>query len=281
MKHELKLHFITGLPRSGSTLLSAILKQNPQIYTSGITSPLCDFFTKLENTFSIRKNESQLFLQQQQKENILKGLFHNYYQHLPKKQIQIDINRFWLIHIHTILHLFPNTKFICCVRDTNWIVNSLETLYRKNLFSPSTLYDSRNDLTIYERVNMTTSHDGIIGKPLGALREAFFGQHSDKLLLVEYDFLTKNPQLTLQTIYNFLDEPNFTHDFNNVTLNSKQPILEFDTLLDAPGLHQIQKKVEYTERKTILPPDLFYKLQKDSFWKNDADKTWSRATILA
>jgi len=34
-----RLHFISGLPRSGSTLLSAILRQNPRFY-AGMTSPV-------------------------------------------------------------------------------------------------------------------------------------------------------------------------------------------------------------------------------------------------
>ena len=34
-------HFITGLPRSGSTLLVSILKQNPKFHAS-ITDPLAN-----------------------------------------------------------------------------------------------------------------------------------------------------------------------------------------------------------------------------------------------
>ncbi|MBD2040099.1 sulfotransferase, partial [Microcoleus sp. FACHB-672] len=34
-----KIHFISGLPRSGSTLLSAILRQNPRFH-AGMTSPV-------------------------------------------------------------------------------------------------------------------------------------------------------------------------------------------------------------------------------------------------
>jgi sulfotransferase len=35
-------NFISGLPRSGSTLLSSILKQNPR-FTSGISDPLSSY----------------------------------------------------------------------------------------------------------------------------------------------------------------------------------------------------------------------------------------------
>ena len=36
-----RFHFISGLPRSGSTLLAAILNQNPRFH-AGMTSPLAD-----------------------------------------------------------------------------------------------------------------------------------------------------------------------------------------------------------------------------------------------
>ncbi|HEY2623443.1 MAG TPA: sulfotransferase, partial [Dyella sp.] len=36
-----KFHFISGLPRSGTTLLAAILNQNPR-FRAGMTSPLAD-----------------------------------------------------------------------------------------------------------------------------------------------------------------------------------------------------------------------------------------------
>ena len=38
-KSARKFHFISGMPRSGSTLLAAILNQNPR-FRAGMTSPL-------------------------------------------------------------------------------------------------------------------------------------------------------------------------------------------------------------------------------------------------
>jgi sulfotransferase len=38
-----RFHFISGRPRSGSTLLSAILSQNPR-FNAGVSSPLAAFF---------------------------------------------------------------------------------------------------------------------------------------------------------------------------------------------------------------------------------------------
>jgi sulfotransferase len=41
------LHFISGLPRSGSTLLAAILRQNPRFH-SGMSSPVGALFIALQ-----------------------------------------------------------------------------------------------------------------------------------------------------------------------------------------------------------------------------------------
>ena len=38
---ERRFHFISGLPRAGTTLLAAILNQNPR-FRAGMTSPLAD-----------------------------------------------------------------------------------------------------------------------------------------------------------------------------------------------------------------------------------------------
>ena len=43
-----RYHFITGLPRAGSTLLSALLLQNPRFH-AGMTSPVGGLFRGMLN----------------------------------------------------------------------------------------------------------------------------------------------------------------------------------------------------------------------------------------
>ena len=45
------IHFISGLPRSGSTLLAAILRQNPRFH-AGMTSPVGAMYMALERSMS-------------------------------------------------------------------------------------------------------------------------------------------------------------------------------------------------------------------------------------
>jgi sulfotransferase len=69
------LHFISGLPRSGPTLLSALLGRNPRFY-AGMSGPVAGFFTSLLGQMS-GANEFSVFLEEAQKK--AKGLFENYY----------------------------------------------------------------------------------------------------------------------------------------------------------------------------------------------------------
>jgi hypothetical protein len=54
------IHFISGLPRSGSTLLAAILRQNPRFHAA-MTSPVGSLYTALEAAMS-RRNETAVSL---------------------------------------------------------------------------------------------------------------------------------------------------------------------------------------------------------------------------
>jgi sulfotransferase len=69
------VHFISGLPRSGSTLLAAILRQNPRFH-AGMTSPVGAMYMALEGTMS-RRNETAVFIEEAQRRSVLKGLFAN------------------------------------------------------------------------------------------------------------------------------------------------------------------------------------------------------------
>ena len=41
-----------------------------------------------------------------------------------------------------------------------------------------------------------------------------------------------------------------------------------DEVLGAPGLHTVRRKVEFVERPSVLPPDLFARFENDAFWMN-------------
>lgn len=105
------------------------------------------------------------------------------------------------------------------------------------------------------------------------LKEPVYGEHPDRLLLVDFDLLTAAPERVLRLIYEFVGKPWFEHDFENVIFDAP----EFDQQLGLPGLHRVQPKVQPVRRQTVLPPDLSERLDAFSFWR---DLSNSRARMI-
>ena len=258
------IHFISGLPRSGSTLLAGILLQNPRFH-AGMTSPVGAMYRAMEEAMS-RRNEAAVFISDQQRQAILKGVFSSYYESINKEVI-FDTNRMWCTKLPALSQLFPQAKVICCVRSISWIIDSLEVLVRKNAFELSGLFGFDGGSTVYTRVNAMAKSSGLVGYALDALREACYGAESNRIMLLEYQDLCCNPSSTMKKLYNFIGQPYFEHDFDNVVYAADN----FDLQLGARGLHTIRRKVEWIERPTILPPDIFSRFQNDMFWRSTTD----------
>ncbi len=259
------IHFISGLPRSGSTLLAGLLRQNPRLH-AGMTSPVGSLFTALLREMS-QGNETSVFIDNDQRAAILHGLFDSYYATLHPSRVVFDTNRLWASKLPALTALFPAAKVICCVRHVPWILDSIERLIRRNRFELSKIFSFEPGGTVYSRVEGLGGGNGMVGFAWNALREAWFGEEADRLLLVTYETLTATPQVALDAVYDFIGEKRFTHDPDHVIYTEAA---EFDARLGTPGLHSLSSQVRPTTRATILPPDLFRRFEPDSFWRDEA-----------
>lgn len=259
-----KFHFISGLPRSGSTLLAAILRQNPR-FQAGMSSPVAGLFSGLVNQFSAG-SEYGTVITQAQRRRLLAGLFNSYYADQADKDIIFDTNRMWSAKLPAITDLYPQAKVIACVRNVAWVLDSFERLYRANPYENTKLFnnDSERD-TVYSRVDTLAQRNRLVGFAWAALKEAYYSEHASSLLLVDYDLLAETPEKVLRLVYTFLDEPWFEHDFTAVQYDAP----EFDQALGLDGLHRVRAKVTKQPRVTILPPDLFNQYAQLSFWNED------------
>jgi len=68
----------------------------------------------------------------------------------------------------------------------------------------------------------------------------------------------------LPLVYQFLGEPYFDHDFENLDYQESG----FDSRVGMPGLHEVKRKVAFRPRPTLLPPDLFKQYSQLDFWKS-------------
>ena len=259
------LHFISGLPRSGSTLLAALLRQNPRFH-AGMSGPLYGLFNTLLGEMS-QRNEFSVFIDDAQRQRVLNGLVRNFHQgHAPEGGVVFDTSRAWTAKIAAIGQLFPQAKIIACVRHVPWILDSIERLVQRNMFQPSIIFDYQPGGTVYSRVEGVLSATGMVGYSYNALKEAFFGENAGRMMLLQYETLTADPKKALDAVYQFIGEPRATHNFEAIEFDAS----EYDRRAGTPGLHDVRPKVSarMAKRETVLPPDLFRRFENDSFWRN-------------
>ena len=207
-----KIHFISGLPRSGSTLLAAILRQNPRFHAA-MTSPVGGLVDRMLEAMS-EDNEFSAFISHEQKRALILGIFSAYYHPQTDKEVIFDTNRLWCSKLPLIEELFPDAKVICCVRNIAWIMDSIELLIRRNAFDVSRLFNNPAErATVYSRTEALSQGSRLVGYAYNALKEAFYSEQSEYLLLVDYELLTIKPDKTLSLIYQFLGEIPYAHNF--------------------------------------------------------------------
>ena len=260
-KSSSTFHFISGLPRSGSTLLAAILRQNPRFH-AGMTSPVADIMGAVVAEMS-SKNDFSYAISDAARVAVLRGLVENFYSAAGGAEVVFDTSRLWCSRIQMLDTLFPRSRVIACVRQLPWVLDSMERLVRKQPVNVSKVFRFDTNTTVYSRVQALTDPRGMVGFAFQAVKDAFYGRYaSGHLLLLTYETLTKSPEAALRKVYEFIGEPWFEHDFDSVEYGAS----EFDSRVGMPGLHTVRSKVEAPERTPVLPLEIFNRFVSESFW---------------
>lgn len=264
-------HFISGLPRSGSTLLAGILNQNPRFH-AGMTSPVLLLINGVLEQMGA-SGEFYSFFDGAKRVRTCMAIFESYYEECSDKSLIFDTNRLWTARLHQLEEMFDDYKVICCVRNPAWIMDSFECIYRKNPFDYSQMYTPQSRQTVYSRCEALASGTGAFGSAWTALKEAYYGEFSERLLLIDYDLLVQKPEQTMNLLYQFIGEPPFEHDYDNVEYNAN----EFDYKIGVKGLHEVKRKVGFKPRRSVLPPELFHQYSQMAFW---LDSSGTNANII-
>lgn len=237
-----KYHIISGMPRSGSTMFSAILNQNPRFHAAP-TTMLFFMFEDLYLGFNRLKHG--ILISDTKRKNLLKGVIESYYKDCDKEVI-FDTNRAWTAVSHVIPEVDSNMKYICLVREIPLILNSFEKAFYKNPLHISSLYDVNNTLhkTTEDRCAHIFEHK--VAPQIKNIREIVNSKFRDNFLFIEYERLCEYPNEVLENVYNFIDEPMFKHDFNNV--QSEHYL--FDLIDNNPNFHTTDAILR--KEKTII-----------------------------
>lgn len=269
-----KYFFLSGLPRSGNTLLSSILNQNPDIKVSAnsLVSEIFHYGVSLQ--FS---EVFQNFPDYNSLESYLRSIFDSYYQNWDAKYI-IDRGPWGTENnLNVLENLFcDDIKIICTVRDITEILASLIKLDPKWIDDQATQqlntgmrFNNFHKSDVEIKCEILMSPTGQIDKNLCSLSNLLQKQNKKYLHLIEYDDLVENTQSVIDDLYDFLEIPYFYHQFKNLK-KFKVNDIEYDDSFYGCNLHDVKSHIKKSEYKVsdILPESVIKKYSGGEFWRN-------------
>jgi sulfotransferase len=239
-------HFMAGLPRSGSTVLSALLNQNPQVYASpqtDLVGMLYELESKIPNYESYKAG---LFYDGYMA--VMKNVATNFYSKIDKPII-IDKNRGWgTPYNFTELspYVNPDGKVILTMRPILEVLASFVKVAKESEKVTNYLAYLNQNLWVSNYRDQTDAMVENLMQPNGEIDRAIFSianllkNHRDRVYVVWFDDLTENPEQTMKGIYDFLGVDSCNHNFKNIKEVDKHDDLNAFGIV---GLHDIKKKL--------------------------------------
>ena len=220
-----------AMPRSGNTLFSTVMSQNPKIAATANSVTL----EIMKDLFLLKETDVfQNFPDHKSLDNVLDSVYDTYYKDWPQ-EIIIDRgpvmtpNNFALIQKH---YKRP-FKCIVLLRDLMDVLASYMQWYTENPDSFVNKFYLKND---DEKLGMLMNNTGAIAKDLEAIKNAY--NYPDICHFVKYDDLVANPEQEFRKIYEFMEEPYYPHYFENLQTLSINGMKYDDTALGS-NMHKL------------------------------------------
>lgn len=268
-----KYFFLAGLPRSGNTLLSSILNQNPDIKVSA-NSFLCDH---IQQTASFQFDERFInFPDENSLNQLIESSFDSYYKNWDAKYIIDRAPWGTPANLYILQNYLSNEiKIICPVRDIVEIIASCVKGYEKNLRNRLN-EERKNNYRFLESYKddielmceIITNPTGMLEKSLFSLLNLLKEENRKYLHIVEYEDLVNNTDDTIKKIYDFLEIEYFNHKYNYINQFSVNGV-EYDDSIWGGNMHELKKKIKPKnyEVEDILPPHLIQRYSNLEFWR--------------
>lgn len=245
-------NFMAGLPRSGSTVLSALLNQHPDLYASPQTDLLDLLYTLETKIPTLQSFKAELLFTSY--DNVIKSLPDSFYAPINKPVI-IDKNRGWGTPYNwdnLSPYLNANGKVILTMRPILEVLASFIKVAQKTELETGQAVYHNPDLWVSSYRAKTDAQVENLMMLNGEIDRAIFSianllkNHGDKVFVVWFDDLLDSPQHTLNGIYDFLDLPRCVNNFGN--------IIQVDAHNDQSGygvlgLHDVQEKLKKPDTK--------------------------------
>lgn len=238
---------LSGLPRTGSTLLSAILSQNTNIHAEG-NSAVCQLMNDMYISCETSAKE-QLTANNREytKIDLVKSIPNVYYQHILSPII-VDKCRAWTEERNQFLykHITQTPKTIVLVRPLEEIIKSFVNLYEENNYTGN-IEKKLVDVGIWHGINEAISGIKWAKK-----------NNRGEFLFISYDELIGHPEETLKRIYEFCGWEWFDHDYNAIV--NTHP--ENDNVYKLKGMHDVRNTISKRLLTTQITPALLKKCRE-------------------
>jgi sulfotransferase len=246
-------YFMGGLPRSGSTLLTAILNQHPDVYASPM-SPLLGMYWKLKE--SIYDTEFwNAGLRNNSAETTLNSLGNLFYSDIDKPII-IDKSRAWGTpgNQPAAEALNKKPKTILVLRPILEVLSSFLRLAEKN---PDNYIDKaikETDFYVKYYRDVNDVRCDWLMRSMGEIDQSLLAiatliKNPKSCHVIWYEDLVNEPQKCLSGIYEFLGIEDFKHSFNNIKQLDKHKDIEAFGIKD---LHTIKSSIQASKTKPEL-----------------------------
>jgi len=264
-----KFSFISGLPRSGSTLLCNILSQNNDFFVSKATSGCHDVLFGVRNQWDKLIEHQAEGVDHNQLKRVLKLILENY--HTTDKNYIIDKGRGWLSLIEMVQFITGDRpKIIVPVRNISDILSSFEKLWRKSTgfsqwnFEQNEYFKAQ---TVEGRCEIWSSAAQPVGLAYNRIKDAISRGYKNDILFLEFEELTNYPGQTMKKIYDYLELPYYIHNFTNIVQVTKE---DDSGVHRIPGLHDIRSTLESvpSDADKILGNFLLNKYSNLEIWRN-------------
>lgn len=220
---------LSGLPRTGSTLLTSILSQNPEIHAEGL-SAVCQLMWDMQVSCSSDFSAKAMAANRRTTthDDLVRAIPAIYYKDVKARHI-VDKCRSWTLPDNVAMlrrYVTDDPKIIVMVRPVEDVVRSFVELRKHNGWQG----DPEADLWEPNTEPLT--------RPLMGVEYAR-AHNNGEYLFVEYDDLVDDTAGTIQRVYDFCGWEPFEHWFTGIT----NPHPEDDTVWDFPGLHDIRPEI--------------------------------------
>lgn len=259
------VHFLSGLPRSGSTVLGAILNQNPSIHVTP-TSPLHHLMVKLNEGFNYCRLQ-HTFDEERVSEKAYRGLAEAFY--ADERRTVFDKHRSWPANVNAIRrYINPAGKIVVTIRPIAEIIASYLVLIAKDA---SNFVDKHLaelgclNPTNEDRANLLW--EVYLKEPYDNTKRGL-ECHCEDILTVEYFDLVYDPHDTIDRIYSFCGLQKYQHRFDN--LHETAPV-ERDDQWGLSDLHTVRSSLSC---KSIDPADVLPKKAIEYFRQFDLGGPW-------